>query len=201
MEITADILKAIAPGSKKTNYKYLAGLSLWMNNWFPKFDIDTKPEVCHILAQLAHESDSFNAMEEYASGQAYEGRKDLGNIKPGDGIKFKGHGPLQVTGRRNHQLMGVKAGAPMKFIDNPKLLATPEWGVWSACVFWTDRGLLTISNMTDTDKIPYKNRTEDGGSEIIMVSPIEYISRRVNGGVNGLSERIKFYERAKQVIG
>lgn len=94
MEITRDILKQIAPGSKKTNYKYLSGLSLWMNHWFPKFEIDTRGELCHILAQLAHESDSFNALEEYASGQAYEGRLDLGNSTKGDGIKFKGRGPL-----------------------------------------------------------------------------------------------------------
>lgn len=197
--ITVDILKALAPGSKKTNHKHLHGLAWWMNHWFPKFDIDTRGEICHILAQLAHESDSFNAMEEYASGQAYEGRKDLGNVKPGDGIKFKGHGPLQVTGRKNHQLMGVKAGAPMKFIDNPKLLATPEWGVWSACIFWTEKGLLDVSNMADTDRLPYKRKT-DGGYEIIHVSPAEYISRRVNGGVNGLSERINFYERTKAII-
>lgn len=198
--ITVDILKALAPGSKKTNHKHLHGLAWWMNHWFPKFDIDTPQEIRHMLTQLAHESDSFNAMEEYASGQAYEGRKDLGNTKPGDGIKFKGHGPLQITGRKNHHLMGVRAGAPMKFIDNPSLLATPEWGVWSACIFWTDKGLLTISNMQDTDKIPYKRRISEDHAEIIMLSPVEYISRRVNGGVNGLSERIKFYERAKTII-
>jgi putative chitinase len=199
MTITADILKAIAPGSKKSNYKHLDGLALWMNHWFPKFDIDTKGELCHILAQLAHESDSFNAMEEYASGQAYEGRRDLGNTKAGDGIKFKGHGPIQITGRTNHHLMGVKAGAPLKFIDNPKLLATPEWGVWAACVFWIDRGLLDISNMPDTARVPCKIKDNEGYT-ITMVEPIVYITRRVNGGVNGLSERIKFYERAKSII-
>lgn len=195
MTITVDILKAIAPGSKKTGYKHLPGLALWMNHWFPKFGIDTKGEICHILAQLAHESDSFNAMEEYASGQAYEGRKDLGNKFKGDGIKFKGRGPLQVTGRRNYHLMGVKAGSPMKFIYNPELLATPEWGVWSACIFWTENGLLDVSNMADNSKISYKR-----GKEIIMLPPVEYISRRVNGGVNGLDSRIKFYERAKSII-
>jgi putative chitinase len=200
MEITVDILKAIAPGSKKTNYKHLAGLSLWMNNWFPKFDIDTKSEICHFLAQVAHESDSFNAMEEYASGKAYEGRKDLGNVKAGDGIKFKGRGPIMVTGRVNYHLMGVKAGSPMKFINDPSLLATPEWGIWSAAIFWTEKGLLTISNMDDTVKIPYKRRTGEKEWEIINISPVEYISRKVNGGTNGLSDRIKFYERAKQVI-
>lgn len=200
MIITVDELKKIAPGSKKTNYKHLNGLALWMNIWFPKFDIDTPQEIRHILAQLAHESDSFNAMEEYASGKAYEGRKDLGNIRPGDGFKFKGRGPLQVTGRRNYHLMGVRVGSPMKFINDPSLLATPEWGVWSACVFWTEKGLLDVSNMPDTHRLPFKRRIDDGVYDIIQVSPVEYISRRVNGGVNGLSERIKFYERTKSVI-
>jgi putative chitinase len=95
--------------------------------------------------------------------------------------------------------MGIKAGAPMKFIYNPELLATPQWGVWSACIFWTERGLLPISMMEDSSRVPYKRRVGDR-IEIIMVSPIEYISRRVNGGVNGLQERIKFYEKAKVVI-
>jgi len=193
MEVTVDILKAIAPGSKKSNYKNLFGLALWMNNWFPKFEIDTKGELCHILAQLAHESDSFNALEEYASGQQYEGRADLGNSKKGDGIKFKGRGPIQVTGRVNYSLMGVKAGAPMKFIYNPELLATPEWGVWSACIFWTGRGLVDISNMPDTAEIPSKKLNRS-------LSPLEYITWRVNGGFNGLDQRTLFYERAKTII-
>lgn len=193
MTITVDILKALAPGSKKSNYKNLFGLSLWMNNWFPKFEIDTKGELCHILAQLAHESDSFNAMEEYASGRAYEGRIDLGNSKKGDGIKFKGRGPIQVTGRVNYSLMGVRAGAPMKFIYNPELLATPEWGIWSACIFWTDRGLLDISNMPDTAEIWSKKLNKN-------LSPLEYITWRVNGGFNGLDLRKLFYERAKSII-
>lgn len=193
MEITVDILKAIAPGSKKTNYKHLNGLALWMNHWFPIFDIDTNGEIRHFLAQVAHESDSFNAMEEYASGQAYEGRKDLGNIKAGDGIKFKGRGPLEVTGRTNYHLMGVKAKAPMKFIDNPGLLATPEWGVWAALIFWTDRGLLDISNMPD-DAIIWSKRWNKN------LSPLEYITSRVNGAFNGLEQRKIFYERAKQII-
>lgn len=200
MDITVDVLKKIAPGSKRSNFKYLAGLSLWMNKWFPEFEIDTRGELCHILAQLAHESDSFNAMEEYASGQAYEGRIDLGNTLRGDGIKFKGRGPLQVTGRKNYSLMGVRAGNPRKFIIAPYLLATPEWGVWSACIFWTDRGLIPISNMEDAARVPYKRKMDNGKFEIIMVSPIEFISRIVNGGTNGLDERIKFYERAKSII-
>lgn len=191
--ITVDILKSLAPGSKKTNYKHLHGLALWMNHWFPKFDIDTKGEVCHMLAQLAHESDSFNAMEEYASGQAYEGRRDLGNIRKGDGIKFKGRGVLMITGRTNYHLMGVKLGRPMKFIDNPSLLATPEWGVWSAATFWVEKGLLDISNMADDALIWSKKLNKN-------LSPLEYITWRVNGGFTHVDQRRVFYERSKGII-
>lgn len=193
MVITVDILKAIAPGSKKTNFKHLPGLALWMNKWFPEFDIDTKGELCHILAQLAHESDSFNAMEEYASGKAYEGRLDLGNKVKGDGIKFKGRGCIMVTGRLNYSLMSIKSGSPLKFINHPELLATPEWGIWSACVFWTEKGLLDISNMEDSAKIWSKKLNRN-------LSPVEYITWRVNGGFNGEDERIKFYNRCKTII-
>jgi putative chitinase len=193
MTITTDILKALAPGSKRSNYKHLHGLALWMNHWFPEFDIDTPQEIRHILTQLAHESDSFNAMEEYASGQAYEGRKDLGNIKKGDGVKFKGRGGIMITGRTNYHLMGVKIGRPMKFIDNPSLLATPEWGVWSAATFWVEKGLLDISNMPDNAVIWSKKLNRN-------LSPLEYITWRVNGGFNGYQDRLKFYERAKIII-
>jgi putative chitinase len=193
MEITVDILKAIAPGSKKTNYKHLPGLALWMNHWFPMFEIDALQELRHMLTQLAHESDSFNAMEEYASGKAYEGRKDLGNTRPGDGIKFKGHGPIQITGKTNHSLMGIKAGAPLKFINDPKLLCTYEWGIWAACIFWTDRGLIDISNMPD-DAVIWSKRFNRN------LSPLEYITMKINGAFNGYSERLKFYERCKGVI-
>jgi putative chitinase len=193
MIIIVDILKAIAPRSKKTNYKYLPDLAHWMNEWFPKFEIDTIQEIRHILTQLAHESDSFNAMEEYASGNAYEGRKDLGNTRPGDGIKFKGRGPLQVTGKTNYSLMGVKLGTPLKFILNPSLLATAEWGIWSACIFWTEKGLLDISNMPDDAKIWSKKLNRN-------LSPFEYITWRVNGGFNGIDSRKQFYERSKEVI-
>lgn len=193
MVITSEILKQIAPGSKKTKFKLLPELAQWMNHWFPKFGIDTKLEQCHILAQLAHESDSFNTLEEYASGRAYEGRKDLGNVYLGDGVKFKGHGPLQVTGRLNHKRMGVVWGEPDKFIKNPKLLATPEYGIWSACVFWDERDLNTFANMLDSSVIAVKKLNR-------YLSPIEYITWRVNGGFNGLADRKKFYERAKNII-
>jgi len=205
MTITVDILKAIAPGSKKTNYKHLEMLATWMNYYFPKYDIDQKGELCHFLAQAAHESDSFNALEEYASGDAYDTRVDLGNTpqKDGDGRKYKGRGLFQITGLLNYRQATTEwrkwaakdGGTMFSFIEQPELLARPQFAVWSACVYWDQRNFNTIAVYPDSAKIPYKLK-----GAIIEVSPIEYISRKVNGGTNGLQERIKFYERAKTII-
>ena len=197
MIITVDILKAIAPGSKKTNYKLLPELSYWMTEWLPKYEIDTKSEVCHYLSQTAHESDSFNTLEEYASGKAYEGRHDLGNIYPGDGVKFKGKGLLETTGRLNYRALTIVYSkyntSSLDFEANPQLLKDENIAVWSACEFWESRSLNAFANMPDDATIWSKRLNRN-------LSPIEYITLRINGGQNGIIERKKFYERAKGVI-
>ena len=85
-------------------------------------DITTKARAEMFLAQLFHESIMLSTFEEIASGAAYEGRKDLGNVQRGDGVRFKGRGPIQVTGRANYKWMSDKLGAD--FVAQPKLLAT-----------------------------------------------------------------------------
>jgi putative chitinase len=201
MIITVDILKKIAPGGKKTKFKLFPELVDSMNEWFPRFGIDSPSELQHTVAQLAHESDSFNTLEEYASGKAYEGRKDLGNVLPGDGVKFKGRGPIQTTGRANYERLGQKKGMPNLYVSNPELLATPSHGIWAACVFIEDRNLCTFANMPDSAKISVKRFNKKTGKWYITdMSPIEYITYRINGGWNGLEDRKKFYERAKIVI-
>lgn len=202
MIITVDILKALAPRSKKTNYKHLPGLALWMNHWFPRFDIDTKGELCHFVAQAAHETDSFNSLQEYASGEAYDTRADLGNTpeKDGDGQKYKGSGIFMTTGSSNYKIATIRWNEDYKddvqnFIKYPEKLREPKFAVWSACQFWDTKGFNTIANMPDTAKLIYKRK-----GMVLNVSPVEYISRVINGGVNGLSERIKFYEKAKLII-
>jgi putative chitinase len=202
MIITVDILKAIAPSSRRTRHKHLPGLSLWMNYWFPKFDIDAKGELCHFIAQAAHETDSFNSLKEYASGDAYDTRVDLGNTpqKDGDGGKLKGRGIFMTTGATNYKKATLEWNEAFpankkNFFARPELLEAPEYAVWSACLFWDQKNFNSIANMPDDARVLYKRR---GVS--MMVSPVEFISRVINGGTNGLSERKMFYERSKSII-
>lgn len=197
MEITVDILKSIAPWSKQTNYKLLPGIALWMNYWFPKFDIDTKAEICHFTSQTAHESDSYNTMEEYASGKAYENRLDLGNNKPGDGVRYKGKGLLETTGKANYAQLDTIIPKyfqnGISFVNNPELLKDPQYAVWSACIFWDTRDLNMFANKPDTADIFSKKYNR-------YLTPVEYITLRVNGGFTHLKERQEFYDRAKHII-
>lgn len=197
MIITVDTLKAIAPGSKKTNYKLLPDLAAAMNQWLPGFGIDEKGEYCHFLAQSAHETDSFNTLEEYASGESYEHRKDLGNTVDGYGVKYKGMGVFQTTGYYNYQRLEVISETyfanVIPFIKQPNLLKEPHYAIWSAMIYWDDRDFNSFANMPDDGKIWSKKLNRN-------LSPLEYITWRINGGFNGLEQRKRFYERAKSHI-
>ena len=119
----------------------------------------------HFLAQLAHESGNFRYMEEIASGAAYEGRKDLGNTQAGDGKRFKGRGPIQLTGRANYRRYGQQLG--IDFENNPEIVAIPSVGLLVACKFWSDNGLNTLADQDD----------------------LRATTRRINGGYNGFEDR------------
>jgi len=189
--ITVDHLKSIAGKSTKL----MPGLVEWINKLCPQYEIDTAREFAHFLSQACHESDHFFTTKEYASGKAYEGREDLGNKNPGDGVRYKGRGIFQTTGRANYLQLGIKKGQRDLFINTPELLEQPEYAVWSACEYWKTRGLNDPANHPDADMLTKKYR-----KQVITVSPVEYISLTINGGYNGMEDRKKFYEIAKRVL-
>ena len=141
-------------------------LALAANVHFRTYGILDNPlRLIHFLAQLAHESGNFRYMEEIASGAAYEGRKDLGNTQAGDGKRFKGRGPIQLTGRANYRKYGQQLG--IDFENNPEIVAIPSVGLLVACKFWADNGLNALADQDD----------------------VAMITRRINGGLNGFEDR------------
>jgi len=141
-----------------------------------EFEITSYLRETAFLAQLAHESGELRYMEELASGAAYEGRADLGNTQPGDGKRYKGRGPIQLTGRANYKRYGDLLG--LDLVNNPTIAATKEVGFRIAGQFWKLNGL---NELADQQKF-------------------ETITRRINGGINGLPDRIMYYDRAKRVM-
>lgn len=133
-------------------------------------------------AQLGEESGGLQWMEEIADGSAYEGRKDLGNTEPGDGKRFKGRGPIQLTGRANYTLFSEWAHSHGfadqfdYFVQNPLLVAQPHWGFLAASWYWTvARARL--------------NAYADAGDVVSA-------TRAINGGTNGLADRTARWNRA-----
>lgn len=133
---------------------------------FPAYGImDSAKRLAHFLAQLCHESGSFRYMEEIASGAAYEGRADLGNTQPGDGKRFKGRGPIQLTGRANYRAFGRRIGIDLE--RHPEIAAVPSIGLHTALEYWKDRGLNALADADD----------------------IRAITLKINGGLNGFDDR------------
>jgi putative chitinase len=139
--------------------------------------INTPKRQAAFLAQLAHESGEFRYMEEIASGRAYEGRKDLGNTQPGDGMRYKGRGPIQLTGRANYRAAGKALGIDLE--GNPERAKDPDVAFRVAAWFWNSRSL---------------SKYADSGN-------FDTITRRINGGFNGKASRDAYYARAKDVLG
>lgn len=153
-----------------------------LNDTMRLFHINTTIRQCHFLAQIAHESGSLNYVREIASGKAYEGRHDLGNIHPGDGPKFKGRGLIQLTGRRNYQCfqdwLNLNVSPTVNIMNEPELLERPALACRVAGWYWDAHNL---NYLADRDNIVA-------------------VTRRINGGTNGLSSRMDFLNRAKLVL-
>jgi putative chitinase len=138
------------------------------------------------VAQIGHESAGLRYMEEIASGAEYEGRSDLGNTHPGDGVRFKGRGPIQVTGRHNYTVLSQWAfdkglvPSPTFFVDQPAQLASDRYGFMGVTWYWTTQREL--------------NRASDDRNVLEA-------THMINGGEHGLSDRRSRYERALSLGG
>lgn len=142
-----------------------------------EFEIDTPLRQAAFLAQIAHESGSLKYVREIASGDAYEGRADLGNTEAGDGVRFKGRGLIQITGRANYRDCGEALG--LDLLATPSALEQPANACRSAAWFWNSRKLNPLADRED----------------------FRGITKKINGGYNGWDDRVKYYERAKEVLG
>ena len=142
--------------------------------------IDTPLRQAHFLAQVGHESGEFRFRAEIANGEAYQGRVDLGNLQPGDGRKFKGRGLIQLTGRANYGDYGRAIGREAELLEQPELIETdPELCVDVAGWFWAKRNLNSFADADD----------------------LTTLTKRVNGGLNGIDDRRRLLMRAKALLG
>jgi len=147
-----------------------------LNAAMEEFEINTIPRIQMFLAQIGHESSELRYTLEIATGEAYEGRKDLGNTHPGDGKRYKGRGLIQITGFSNYLELQLALDVPC--IDHPEVIETPLNACRSAAWFWKTRG---CNELADEDNFLR-------------------ITRKINGGTNGLADRVIYFNRAKEVI-
>lgn len=142
--------------------------------------INTPARAAAFLAQVGHESGQLRYLREIwgptPAQTRYEGRTDLGNTQPGDGKRFLGRGLIQITGRAHYAACGAALGVDL--IAQPELLEKPEYAAGSAAWFWLQNSL---------------NRFADRGDFVGL-------TRAINGGTNGITDRRALWERAKAAL-
>jgi putative chitinase len=139
----------------------------------PKYGITEAYQIAMFVAQIGHESNRLRNVVEIGSDtyfNKYEGRKTLSNTEPGDGPKFKGRGLIQLTGRDNYDKFGKYVNKD--FLTRPELVAQPENAVLSACWYWDTRKLNNYAGN------------------------IYECTKKINGGLNGINDRVNLYNKA-----
>lgn len=178
--IDGRIMFEVAPrfsGSKaRRQAEIIEGISPVLASTLDEYGIDTRLRIAHFLGQCCHEAAGFRTTEEFASGELYEGRSDLGNTRKGDGRRYKGRGLIQLTGRANYRDVGNALGLDLE--ANPLLAEEPRLSLRIACEYWKRR---KINPDCDRD-------------DIITVT------RKINGGLNGLEDRRRYTAKAKAAL-
>lgn len=160
----------------------------WLNEAMNLYNINTKKRIASFLAQVGHESGRLKYTSEIwgptATQKRYEGRKDLGNIYPGDGSRFRGHGLIQTTGRHNHRRVTQRLRARFPnmnvpdFEAEPNKLTLPRWAALSAADYWD---MINGNSLADKDQFTL-------------------LTRKINGGLTGLSDRKKLWTSMLKVL-
>jgi len=176
MPITEQQLLHILPNAGRQAGVFVPALNTAMS----RYGIVSTVRVAAFIAQVGHESGQLRWVREIwgptAQQAAYEGRADLGNTQKGDGSKYRGRGLIQITGRANYAACGEALG--LDLISNPELLELPQYAAMSAAWFWSTKGLNTMADQGQFEKI----------------------TRRINGGLNGLDDRQALYDKALKVL-
>jgi putative chitinase len=175
LSVSEERLRRLCPNGRPA---IIAGIAAGFDRLAPGHGVTTRLRICHFLAQAAHESDRFRTLEEYggpAYFARYDGRADLGNIRPGDGARYHGRGLFQLTGRANYRRYGSLVGNDLE--GEPDLAARPDISLAIAFAYWRDRA---INARADADDIAG-------------------VTRLINGGRNGLAARARLLEVAKSI--
>ena len=176
MSITPQQLLQILPNAGPVAGVFVPVLNAAMGH----YQIVGTKRVAAFIAQIGHESGQLKYVKEIwgptAAQARYEGRKDLGNTEAGDGAKYRGRGLIQITGRANYMACGEGLG--LDLIKQPELLEKPQHACMSAAWFWATKGLSTLADAGQFDKI----------------------TQRINGGQNGAADRQALYARALKVL-
>ena len=177
MQLTLAQLLKIMPLARSRAAAFTEPLNLTMT----EFGINTPARQASFLAQLAHESGQLVYVRELASGAAYDTGSlavRLGNTPEadGDGQRYRGRGLIQITGRSNYAACGKALG--LDLLAQPALLEQTVNACRSAGWFWQSRGL---------------NALADAGDQVA-------VTRKINGGTNGLAERLAYFKTAQRVL-
>ncbi|MHC5134493.1 glycoside hydrolase family 19 protein [Pseudomonas glycinis] len=176
MSITTQNLLLILPNARTQAGVFISALNTAMQH----YQIVGPKRVAAFIAQIGHESGQLRYVREIwgptAAQRCYEGREDLGNTVPGDGRKYCGRGLVQITGRANYAKCGEALG--LDLINHPELLELPQHAAMSAAWFWKQKGLNDLADRDDFNAI----------------------TRRINGGLNGLQDRLEIWKKAREVL-
>lgn len=191
MILTYDILKKIVPALPKNADVFIP----YLNEVIAQFEINTPRRLAGFIANAAHETGGFMHLRE-RGGEKYLSKYDTGALAKklgntpeadGDGIFYAGRGIFQTTGKEQYNIIGKELG--LDLLKNPDLLATPQYAVKSAAIFWRNikgNGLMDLPDSWRSKTLGY--------------SPFQYLVYRICGGQNGYTERLQYFNRALQVL-